>query len=144
MTVTATGALISASLLRVAVIVTGAILRAESDRESVAGACAPAAIVAMQEDAQKRRNRLFTVCSMIRGRWCLLPSAHRFDDHAAFLELRDVLLRRNGFVGGEDTGFANFPSRLHLPGDRQRVAGRALHRADAGFFVVVIHQFVAD
>jgi hypothetical protein len=47
----------------VAVIVTGAILRAESETESARGACAPAVSAATKKAVQRERQVLFNVCS---------------------------------------------------------------------------------
>src|SRR6266566_8301416 len=66
--------------------------------------------------------------------------AHLFYHHSALRQLLDVLLRRNRFVWREHSRLSDLAARLHLPRDRERVTRRSLHRADAVFFVVVVHH----
>jgi hypothetical protein len=120
--VTASGTVISASFCRVAVIVTGAIRRAES-AEDVGGSCATAAQGATQQSTNSRRGHAteltvtpqsFPPQSFQR----LAMSLHFLDHHPALRELRDVFLGRDRFVGSEHAGLSDFSTSLHLAGDR--------------------------
>src|SRR5690606_6768377 len=66
------------------------------------------------------------------------------DPDAALGEFVDVDVGRDALVGRRDAEPLDPAGRLELAGDRERVAGRPLHRADPVGLVVEVEEFVAD